>query len=99
MVTRIGDSFVSRVGASLLTAVGLPDLITRTTREYRDLAVSLAQDPARLLELRARLDANRRTHPLFDAVLYTRHLEQAYEAVHVRRMAGLVPDEIVIVDN
>ncbi|KJC34466.1 UDP-N-acetylglucosamine-peptide N-acetylglucosaminyltransferase [Bradyrhizobium sp. LTSP857] len=92
VVTQIGNSFAGRVAASLLNAVGLPELITRTREEYEALAIDLARDRQKLQGMRERLQRNRLTTPLFDAALYTRHLEAAYEAMHQRHQAGLPPD-------
>jgi len=66
------------VAASLLTAAGLPELITGTAEEYEALALALARDPARLKALRDRLAANRATAPLFDTPRLARELEAAY---------------------
>ncbi|WP_426615642.1 tetratricopeptide repeat protein [Bradyrhizobium sp. McL0616] len=96
VVTQIGNSFAGRVAASLLTAVGLPELITRTSEEYEALAIDLALDKQKLQGIRERLHGNRLTTPLFDAALYTKHLEAAYEAMYRRYQAGLPPDHIDI---
>jgi protein O-GlcNAc transferase len=79
LLTCSGTSFPSRVGASLLTAVGLPELIVQDFNQYEDLAVALAKDPARLAALRQNLEANRATAPLFNTPAFTRFLEQAYQ--------------------
>ncbi|MBF0182128.1 MAG: tetratricopeptide repeat protein [Magnetococcales bacterium] len=79
LLTRIGEGFQSRVGAGLLRAVGLPELITTHWEEYLALAIALANDPGRLRDLRQRLLDNRATSPLFDTVRFTRNLERLYE--------------------
>jgi predicted O-linked N-acetylglucosamine transferase (SPINDLY family) len=76
-----GRSFASRVGASLLHAVGLPELATQSDAEYKALALQLARDPDKLGKLRARLQENRLTTPLFDSTAFTRALESAYETM------------------
>ena len=96
VLTRTGETFASRVAASLLRAVGLPELITTTESEYEELAVNLAHDPQRLQALRQRLQQNHLTAPLFDCKTYTRHLESAYSAIVERYHAGLPPDHIDI---
>jgi predicted O-linked N-acetylglucosamine transferase (SPINDLY family) len=78
VLTRKGTAFAGRVGASLLTAVGLPELITETEEDYKALALALARDPARLGALRQKLAANRSHAPLFDTARLTRNLEAAY---------------------
>jgi predicted O-linked N-acetylglucosamine transferase (SPINDLY family) len=87
LVTQRGATFPGRVSASLLTAIGLPELITETQNDFEGLAVALANDPARLEALRQTLAANRATHPLFDTALYTRHLEAAYLRMQQQRGA------------
>ncbi|MBF0126707.1 MAG: tetratricopeptide repeat protein [Magnetococcales bacterium] len=79
LITRIGDSFVSRVAASMLHAAGLPELVTHSWEEYYELALDLARNPHRLQALRERLWLNRSTHPLFDTERFTRDLERLYE--------------------
>jgi protein O-GlcNAc transferase len=77
VITCAGPTFAGRVAASLLQAVGLPELITNDLEEYETLARKLATDPALLGSLRERL-AQTRTSPLFDTVRLTRHIEAAY---------------------
>ena len=91
-----GDTFAARVSASLVTAIGLPELIVRSPEEYRALAIRLANDRAALEQIRDRLAANRLTTPLFDSRLFVRHLEAGYQAMWQRAVAGLPPDHIAI---
>jgi predicted O-linked N-acetylglucosamine transferase (SPINDLY family) len=93
-IAYLGGTFASRVSASLVTAVGLPELIVRSAEEYRDLAVRLAADRGALAQVKARLAANRLTTPLFDSRQFVRHLEAGYEAIWRRCLAGLAPDHI-----
>ena len=92
VVTKPGESFVSRVAASLLTAVGLPELITATAADYEALALRLATHPAELKVVKEKLDANLATCPLFDTARYTRHLEAVYGEMIRRLDDGLDPD-------
>jgi predicted O-linked N-acetylglucosamine transferase (SPINDLY family) len=94
VLTCPGESFASRVAASLLNAIRLPELIAHSQEDYVQRAVDLAGNPASLLEIRRKLAAHRDTAPLFDTPLYTRHLESAYAAMHARHQAGLPPDHI-----
>lgn len=93
-----GETFAARVSASLVTAVGVPELIVRSPLEHRALALRLANDRAALASVRARLADNRLTTPLFDSRLFVRHLEAAYEAMWRRAVAGLPPDHIDILE-
>ncbi|MBF0128080.1 MAG: tetratricopeptide repeat protein [Magnetococcales bacterium] len=79
LLTKLGNTFVSRIAASLLHAVGLPELVTQTGEAYHELAVELARDPESLRMLRNRLWENRLTHPLFDTGIFTRDLERIFE--------------------
>lgn len=96
VLTRAGRQFAARVCASLVHAVGLPELVTTSADEYETRALEMATEPGRLAKLRERLAANRLTHPLFDTAGYTRRLEAAYEAIHQRQIAGLAPADIAV---
>ena len=96
VLTCLGTTFAGRVAASLLDAVGLPELVTGTTEAYERLALSLAGDPDRLASIREKLARNRLTAPLFDARLFAKHLEAAYAAMYDRCQAGLPPEHIHI---
>lgn len=74
-ITCPGGTFARRVGASLLKAVGLEELIVPDLDAYVRLAVALANDPARLGTLREKLTANRRSAPLFDTAGFVRDFE------------------------
>jgi predicted O-linked N-acetylglucosamine transferase (SPINDLY family) len=91
VLTRAGRSFASRVGASLLHTVGLPELVTTSFEDYEALAVDLARDPAKIASLRARLAEARTTTPLFDTALFCRYLERAYDLMWERHAAGAGP--------
>jgi len=78
LVTCLGTAFAGRVGASLLRAVGLSELVTRSMAEYEALALRLATHPAELRAVRDKLVRNRTTQPLFDTQRFCGHLEAAY---------------------
>ena len=94
IITCMGEAFASRVAASLLKAVGLPELITTSPAEYEALAISLAKEPARLQALKDSLEQGRDQAPLFDTVRYARNLEAAYKAMLERHAAGLAPEDM-----
>src|SRR5262249_32316779 len=96
VLTRLGDAFHGRVAASLLEAVGLPELITISAESYEALAIELANNPAKLSALKQKLNDNRSMAPLFNTKRFTRHLEAAYAAMHQRHQRGLPPDHIVV---
>ncbi len=66
VVTKLGEGFAARVAGSLLYAIGLEELVTQTESEYEQLALELAQNPERLAALKAKLEDNRLTTPLFN---------------------------------
>lgn len=96
VITTPGATFASRVAGSLLTAIGLPELIAPTLADYVELAVTLAGDRARLAALRRRLADNRLTAPLFDTDRYVRDLERAYLHVWARHEKGLPPESFAL---
>jgi protein O-GlcNAc transferase len=88
VLTCRGRTFAGRVGASLLTAVGLPELIAPNVERYEALALELARQPTLLANYRDRLARNRMTQPLFDSALFCRHIEAAYETMWERALKG-----------
>jgi predicted O-linked N-acetylglucosamine transferase (SPINDLY family) len=98
VLTCPGEAFAARVAASLLSAIRLPELIAATPEHYEELAVTLANDPERLADIKRRLAERRLTAPLFDTQLYTRRLEAAYTAIVERYRADL-PAEHVHVES
>jgi predicted O-linked N-acetylglucosamine transferase (SPINDLY family) len=92
VLTCMGESFASRVAASLLNAIGLPELITQTPKDYEALAIELATNPRKLQSIKSKLAANRLTTPLFDTALFTKHIEAAYVQMYERYQADLPPD-------
>ena len=96
VLSCIGNSFASRVGASLLNAVNLPELITTTQEQYESLAIQLALHPEKLKIIKDKLINNLPTAPLYDSALFTRHLESAYLTMYDRYQHGLDPDHIYV---
>jgi len=97
VLTLMGKSFASRVAASLLNAIGLPELITNTQEEYEALAIELAMNPQKLADIKLKLAHNRLTTPLFDTPLFTKNLESAYTKMYECNQNDLGPDHISIV--
>lgn len=93
-ITVEGRAFASRVGASLLTHAGLPELITQGLAEYETLAVALANDPPRLAALRTRLATRKPSAPLFDTPHFVRAIELAYREMWKRHTSGLPPQTL-----
>jgi predicted O-linked N-acetylglucosamine transferase (SPINDLY family) len=91
VVTVRGRSFAGRVGASLLHAVGLPELVTESLPEYESLAWTLATDAAALAAMRGKLARLLEDCALFDTGRFTRHLEAAFAGMWVRHERGELP--------
>jgi protein O-GlcNAc transferase len=92
LVTCPGNTFPSRVAASLLSAIGMPELVTSSLAEYEELARVLARTPDRLAAIKAKLMRNRDTEPMFDTARFTRYLESAYITMWERQQAGRAPE-------
>lgn len=96
MLTCTGPTFCGRVAASLLKAVGLPELVANSLAAYEAEAISLARDPGRLAALRARLADNRHSAALFDTDLFRRHIEAAYATMHEIARRGEPPRSFAV---
>lgn len=91
VLTCRGRSFASRVGASLLQAADLPELIADSLDGYARLALALAQDPTRLDGMREKLMRQRAAGTLFNTTEYCRHFEAGLSAMADRYQRGLPP--------
>jgi predicted O-linked N-acetylglucosamine transferase (SPINDLY family) len=88
LITRPGNTFASRVAASLLSAAGLPELITDTWEAYFALALELANDSVQRQDIRQRLASQRLCSPLFDTQQFTTDLERLYERIWAQHATG-----------
>jgi len=91
VLTCPGNTFSARVAGSMLQTIGLPELIAKNLTDYRDKAVHLAGNRDELAQIKARLQSNRMTTPLYDTPRLTRHMEAAYEIMYQRWIDGLGP--------
>ena len=98
VLTAPGDTFASRVAASLLRAAGLEELIARDEDDYAELAIALARDSGRLARIKRHLAKNKARMPLFDTPRYVRNLEQAFERMWERHAAGEPPAGFDVAD-
>jgi len=94
VLTHAGETFAARVAASLLTSVGLPQLIANSRTEYERLAVELARDCGRLAEIKQALAFARSSAALFDTPRFTRNLEALYRRMYERQRLGLLPEHL-----
>lgn len=99
VLTRTGACFASRVAASLLHAVGLPELVTESPEAYEASALKLASDRQQLQSIRQRLVKHKANHPLFDTRRLARDIETIFAAMHQRRFEGLPPTHLKIEDD
>ena len=91
VVTLKGNHFASRVSASLLTAMGLFELITHSPKEYEKLAISLANNPKKLANIHESLILNRESCALFDTQKFVKNLEKAYQFIWNNYLSGKKP--------
>jgi predicted O-linked N-acetylglucosamine transferase (SPINDLY family) len=91
VVTFTGQTFASRVAASLVHAVGLPELACDDIAHYARTVVELVHDPERRARLRATLVDARTASPLFDSPRFTRDFEALVLRMMERHVDGLPP--------
>jgi predicted O-linked N-acetylglucosamine transferase (SPINDLY family) len=82
VVTLIGQSFISRVAASLLHAANLPDLVTEDLAAYKNKILSLIDDPAARRALRQKLTGDRDNLPLFDTPRFVKDWEKLLKSLY-----------------
>ncbi len=98
VITCTGEAFASRMAASLLATVGMPELVANDLSAYEALALRLARDTAYLNTLKERLRAGRSSFPLFDTARFTRNLEAAYVHMWHRVQNGEPPAPFAVGD-
>ncbi|MGH6629165.1 MAG: tetratricopeptide repeat protein, partial [Burkholderiales bacterium] len=96
VLTCTGEAFASRMAASLLNAVGMPELVTSNWEDYVRLALELASDSTRLAAVKARQAQSPATCPLFDADRFCRNIEAAYFAMWERTRRGEPPASFAV---
>jgi predicted O-linked N-acetylglucosamine transferase (SPINDLY family) len=96
VLTCLGGAFAGRVGGSLLTTLGFPELVTTSLDAYANRALQFAFSPGRLAQIRAQLAERVRSSPVFDANLYRRHLEAAYRIMWELGERGLSPRSFAV---
>jgi predicted O-linked N-acetylglucosamine transferase (SPINDLY family) len=96
LLTCAGSAYAGRVAGSLLRTIGLPELITGSLQDYEALALKLARDRRLLADLRARLERNLATSPLFDTDRFRRHIEAAYTTMWEISQRGEKPQAFAV---
>ena len=94
LLTLPGQGLQARMAASLLTAVGLPELIAADRSDYERLAISLATNPPRLAALKRKLEHQRTRCALFDTTAFTGNLEALFQQMYDRHLANLPPEDL-----
>ena len=96
VLTIIGDSFPSRVAASILNTSNLNELIKNSLKEYEEMAVKIANDPEYLKELKNKISKFKRKNPLFNSELFAKNLEKSFDLIVDRYKNNLKPDHMII---
>jgi predicted O-linked N-acetylglucosamine transferase (SPINDLY family) len=96
VLTCMGGTFAGRVAASLLSALGVPELVTQDLQDYERTALRLANEPSTLAALRARVASPSPRRAAFDSSRYCRHLESAYRIVWQRAQAGESASALIV---
>ncbi len=96
VLTCMGQTFASRVAGSLLSAVGLPELITYSLEDYEAMALKLATSPVLLARIKHKLQQQRESSALFDIVRARLGFESAYEVMWQRYQQGLPPEHFIV---
>jgi predicted O-linked N-acetylglucosamine transferase (SPINDLY family) len=96
VLTIAGNSFASRVAASVLTSIGLSDLITTHKKDYVSLATELAHNHEKYTEIKSRLIKNKSSWPLFDSQLFTKNWERALKVAYERLIRN---EQLINIDS
>jgi protein O-GlcNAc transferase len=96
VLTMPGETFANRVAASLVTSLGMPDLVAGDWAEYERKALEIARDGQRAAQLKTTLEAHLKTHPTFDTRRFTRALENAYTSLAERTADGKAPETFAV---
>ena len=96
MITYLGNCYQARMGASIVSALNLPELITHSLEEYEALAIELATNPEKMQAIKDKLASNLTTAPLYNTKLFVKNLESAYTTMYEKYHEGLEPDHIYV---
>jgi predicted O-linked N-acetylglucosamine transferase (SPINDLY family) len=96
VLTKKGKALVARMATEALRGIEVPELITKTPEEYKELAIELGHNPDKLKLLKEKIQRNRLTTSLFDPVANTRHIENAYLQMYTRYQESSEPQDFII---
>jgi len=99
VLTFQGRHFASRMASSIISAVGLTEMVTNSLEEYEDFAVRLATQPSELKQIRDKLSVNIHNMPLFDTKLFTHNLEKAYRMMWKNYVSGHPPKQLEVLES
>ncbi|MBF0230554.1 MAG: tetratricopeptide repeat protein [Desulfamplus sp.] len=99
VITLLGSRFVSRMSASILSAIGLDELITDNIEQYKELAINFANNRDSLKQLKTKLRQNIETMPLFNTEGFTRHLERGFRKIWDVYVTGEKPQIVDLKEN
>ncbi|MEI6745200.1 MAG: tetratricopeptide repeat protein [Methylococcaceae bacterium] len=88
LVTKMGETFASRVAASILQTMNLGELVTINNEDYFNVALTLAQNPEKLTAIKQKISAYKNTSPLFDTLRFTKDLERLYQTIWAQEVKG-----------
>ena len=96
ILTCPGDAFAGRVAASLLNAIGVPELIAGTAEQYEAMAIDFAMNPDKLNNLKKKIHSTSSLHSLFDSNLFVKNIEAAYLEMYKRYLEDRPLEHIYI---
>jgi predicted O-linked N-acetylglucosamine transferase (SPINDLY family) len=96
VLTKKGKALVARMATEALRGIEVPELITKTPEEYKELAIELAHNPDKLKQLKEKVQRNRLTTSLFDPVANTRHIENAYLEMYRRYQEDMAAEDFYV---
>ena len=99
IVTKQGQQFSARVTSSLLSACGLPELITKNEKEYEELIYELATNPKKLKTISLKLSENKKNKHLFNTKQYTNNFENGLQKAYDLYLNGEYPKNIFVSEN
>ena len=94
VLTLKGNSFASRVAASLLNTIKLNELITTNIEDYKKLAIKIYNEKVYLGEIKKKIAINKKNSNLFKAEIYTKNIERAYKKVYQNYLEGIKPQNL-----
>jgi len=99
VITKYGDSVISRSSASVLKAAEMPELVAKTDEEYKNKAILFATNKDELSDIKKKLKEKQKTAPLFDTKRYVKNLEEGLKQAWKKYLAGKKPAIIDIREN